>query len=65
MTRLVAVLGYSTGREGLHPICAARLEATRPTTTLTAAEHPAEGAEARAPLGLVAAAPATGRPRRS
>jgi uncharacterized SAM-binding protein YcdF (DUF218 family) len=36
-TKLVAVLGYSTGRgEGLHPICAARLEA---------AERPAEGAE--------------------
>jgi len=37
VTRLVAVLGYSTRRhEGLHPICAARLEA---------AERPAEGAE--------------------
>jgi hypothetical protein len=37
LTRLVAVLGYSTWRgEGLHPICAARLKA---------AEHPAEGAD--------------------
>jgi uncharacterized SAM-binding protein YcdF (DUF218 family) len=37
-TRLVAVLGYSTRRsDGLHPICAARLEA---------AERAAEGAEA-------------------
>ena len=37
MSRLVAVLGYSTGRhEGLHPICAARL---------VAAEGPAEGAD--------------------
>ena len=37
MKRLVAVLGYSTGRhEGLHPICAARLEA---------AEGPAEEAD--------------------
>ena len=36
--RLVAVLGYSTWRgDGLHPICAARLEA---------AERPAEGAGA-------------------
>ncbi|MGZ8782584.1 MAG: ElyC/SanA/YdcF family protein [Gaiellaceae bacterium] len=38
MTRLVAVLGYSTRRhETLHPICAARL---------VAAEHNAEGADA-------------------
>lgn len=38
MTRLVAVLGYSTRRvSGLHPVCAARLEA---------AERVAEGAEA-------------------
>ena len=37
MTRLVAVLGYSTRRDdGLHPICAARL---------VAAEGPAEGAD--------------------
>jgi uncharacterized SAM-binding protein YcdF (DUF218 family) len=37
LTRLVAVLGYSTGRDdGLHPICAARL---------VAAEGPAEGAD--------------------
>jgi len=38
LTRLVAVLGYSTRRgQGLHPICSARLEA---------AERVAEGAEA-------------------
>ena len=37
VTRLVAVLGYSTGRhDGLHPICAARLQA---------AERPAEEAD--------------------
>jgi uncharacterized SAM-binding protein YcdF (DUF218 family) len=38
MTRLVAVLGYSTRRDhGLHPICVDRLRA---------AEHAAEGADA-------------------
>jgi hypothetical protein len=38
MTRLVAVLGYSTRRgEDIHPICAARLEAAAPV---------AEGADA-------------------
>jgi len=37
VTRLVAVLGYSTRRgQGLHPICAARL---------VAAERPAQGAD--------------------